>query len=43
MKPVCCGSATASQATIAIVAFVVLVLELTSTRLYAYIGSSHAT
>jgi hypothetical protein len=30
-------------ATIAVVAFVVLVLELTSTRLYAYIGSSHAT
>jgi hypothetical protein len=30
-------------ATIATVAFVVLVLELTSTRLYAYIGSSHAT
>src|SRR3954468_15631484 len=30
-------------ATIAIVAFVVLVLELTSTRLFAYIGSSHAT
>lgn len=30
-------------ATIAIVTFVVLVLELTSTRLYAYIGSSHAT
>jgi predicted membrane-bound spermidine synthase len=29
--------------TIAIVAFVVLVLELTSTRLYAYIGSLHAT
>lgn len=29
--------------TIAIVTFVVLVLELTSTRLYAYIGSSHAT
>src|SRR5262249_43580100 len=29
-------------ATIAIVTFVVLVLELTSTRLYAYIGSSHA-
>ena len=30
-------------ATIAIVTFVVLVLELASTRLYAYIGSSHAT
>lgn len=30
-------------ATIAIVAFVVLVLELTSTRLFAYIGSTHAT
>lgn len=30
-------------ATIAIVTFVALVLELTSTRLYAYIGSSHAT
>ena len=30
-------------ATIAIVTFVVLVLELTSTRLYAYIGSAHAT
>jgi SAM-dependent methyltransferase len=30
-------------ATIAIVTFVVLVLELTSTRLYAYIGSYHAT
>ena len=30
-------------ATIAVVTFVVLVLELTSTRLYAYIGSSHAT
>jgi hypothetical protein len=30
-------------ATIAIVTFVVLVLELTSVRLYAYIGSSHAT
>ena len=30
-------------ATIAIVTFVVLVLELTTTRLYAYIGSSHAT
>jgi hypothetical protein len=30
-------------ATIAMVTFVVLVLELTSTRLYAYIGSSHAT
>ena len=29
--------------TIAIVTFVVLVLELTSTRLYAYIGSAHAT
>jgi len=29
--------------TIAVVTFVVLVLELTSTRLYAYIGSSHAT
>jgi hypothetical protein len=29
--------------TIAIVTFVVLVLELTSTRLYAYVGSSHAT
>ncbi|MBV8761252.1 MAG: hypothetical protein JO257_28400 [Deltaproteobacteria bacterium] len=32
-----------SAATIAITAFVVLVLELTSTRLYAYIGSTHAT
>src|SRR3954468_14031216 len=30
-------------ATIAIVTFVALVLELTSTRLFAYIGSSHAT
>ncbi len=30
-------------ATIAIVTFVVLVLEVTSTRLYAYIGSTHAT
>ncbi len=30
-------------ATIAVVTFVVLVLEITSTRLYAYIGSSHAT
>ncbi len=30
-------------ATIATVTFVVLVLELTSTRLFAYIGSSHAT
>jgi SAM-dependent methyltransferase len=30
-------------ATIAIVTFVVLVLQITSTRLYAYIGSSHAT
>jgi hypothetical protein len=30
-------------ATIAIVTFATLVLELTSTRLYAYIGSSHAT
>jgi hypothetical protein len=30
-------------ATIALVTFVVLVLELTSTRLFAYIGSSHAT
>ncbi|HEY1814738.1 MAG TPA: hypothetical protein VGG74_20465 [Kofleriaceae bacterium] len=30
-------------ATIAIVTFVTLVLELTSTRLFAYIGSSHAT
>lgn len=29
--------------TIAIVTFVTLVLELTSTRLFAYIGSSHAT
>jgi predicted membrane-bound spermidine synthase len=29
--------------TIVIVTFVVLVLELTSTRLFAYIGSSHAT
>jgi hypothetical protein len=29
--------------TIAIVTFVALVLELTSTRLFAYIGSSHAT
>ncbi|MDQ3369362.1 MAG: hypothetical protein M3680_28385 [Myxococcota bacterium] len=32
-----------AAATIALVTFVVLVLELTSTRLYAYIGSSHAT
>ncbi len=32
-----------SAATIAIVTFVVLVLEITSTRLFAYIGSSHAT
>jgi SAM-dependent methyltransferase len=32
-----------TTATIAICTFVVLVLELTSTRLYAYIGSSHAT
>src|SRR4029079_19454464 len=32
-----------SAATIAIVTFVVLVLELTSTRLFAYIGSTHAT
>lgn len=30
-------------ATIAIVTFAVLVLELTTTRLYAYIGSAHAT
>lgn len=30
-------------ATIAVVTFVTLVLELTSTRLFAYIGSSHAT
>jgi hypothetical protein len=30
-------------ATLAIVTFATLVLELTSTRLYAYIGSSHAT
>ncbi|MDX2093486.1 MAG: hypothetical protein SFX73_36920 [Kofleriaceae bacterium] len=30
-------------ATIAIVTFVTLVLELTSTRLFAYVGSSHAT
>jgi hypothetical protein len=30
-------------ATIAIVTFVVLVLEITSTRLFAYVGSSHAT
>lgn len=30
-------------ATIATVTFVVLVLEITSTRLFAYIGSSHAT
>ncbi|MFT3697805.1 MAG: hypothetical protein QM831_31990 [Kofleriaceae bacterium] len=29
--------------TIAVVSFVTLVLELTSTRLFAYIGSSHAT
>ncbi|HUS27462.1 MAG TPA: hypothetical protein VMZ53_03105 [Kofleriaceae bacterium] len=29
--------------TIAVVAFAVLVLELTSTRLFAYIGSAHAT
>ncbi len=36
-------SAGRPAATIAIVTFVVLVLELTSTRLYAYIGSSHAT
>lgn len=36
------GSAR-SAVTIAIVTFVVLVLELTSTRLFAYIGSSHAT
>lgn len=34
---------TRPAATIAVVTFVVLVLELTSTRLYAYIGSSHAT
>ncbi len=32
-----------SAATIATVTFVVLVLELTSTRLFAYIGSVHAT
>jgi hypothetical protein len=32
-----------TAATIAIVTFVTLVLELTSTRLFAYIGSSHAT
>lgn len=32
-----------AAATIATVAFVVLVLELVSTRLFAYIGSSHAT
>ena len=32
-----------AAATIAVVTFVVLVLELTSTRLYAYIGSAHAT
>jgi hypothetical protein len=32
-----------NAATIAIVTFVVLVLELTSTRLFAYVGSSHAT
>ncbi|MEO8707389.1 MAG: hypothetical protein ABI867_45600, partial [Kofleriaceae bacterium] len=37
------GCAALDAATIAIVTFVVLVLELTSTRLYAYIGSSHAT
>ena len=30
-------------ATIALVTFLVLVLELTSTRLFAYVGSSHAT
>lgn len=30
-------------ATIAVVTFAVLVLELTTTRLYAYIGSAHAT
>ena len=34
---------TRPAATIALVTFVVLVLELTSTRLFAYIGSSHAT
>ncbi len=41
----CASLATSNRpaATIAIVTFVVLVLELTSTRLYAYIGSSHAT
>lgn len=32
-----------SAITIAVVAFAVLVFELTSTRLYAYIGSTHAT
>ncbi|MBK9034918.1 MAG: hypothetical protein IPL61_27255 [Myxococcales bacterium] len=32
-----------SATTIVVVTFVVLVLELTSTRLYAYIGSTHAT
>ncbi|CAN5694242.1 hypothetical protein BH11MYX2_BH11MYX2_28050 [soil metagenome] len=32
-----------SATTIAVVTFVALVLELTSTRLFAYIGSSHAT
>ena len=36
-------STSNKAATIAVVTFVVLVLELTSTRLYAYIGSSHAT
>ena len=42
-----CGALDPSKhrpaATIAIVTFVALVLELTSTRLFAYIGSSHAT
>jgi len=31
------------RATIAIVTFLVLILEVTSTRLFAYVGSSHAT
>lgn len=42
----CAALATSTHrptATIAITTFVVLVLELTSTRLFAYIGSSHAT
>ncbi len=34
---------TRAATTIAIVTFLVLVLEITSTRLFAYIGSSHAT